>query len=417
MEKFVIVGGNRLKGTIKANGSKNASLPILAATLLSSGVCTIHQVPRLKDVLVMQELLSFLGAKVTFEGNTIIVDGSNVQSQEISEDLMRKMRASNLVLGPLVGRFGNVKISHPGGCNIGSRPMNLHFKGLATLGAKISDKFGYISAEANQLTGTVIHLDVPSVGATENLIMAGVLAEGTTVIRNAAKEPEIVDLQNFLNAMGAKIVGAGTDVIRIEGVKELGSVTHTVIPDRIEAGTHLIAGAITHGDVTVANVIPEHLDPLIYKLREVGVQVDVGDDWVRVQSTGVLKGVNIKTMPYPGFPTDMQSQMMALMSVAEGTSVISETIFENRFKHVPEFRRMGADITLEGHTAIVKGVQRLSGACVEATDLRAGAALILAALAGEDGTVLSNIDHIDRGYERIEKKYNTLGARIIRVKS
>lgn len=417
MEKFVIVGGNRLKGTIKANGSKNASLPILAATLLTGGKCTVHQVPRLKDILVMQELLSYLGAKVTFEGHTMTVDCSEVQPQEISEDLMRKMRASNLVLGPLLGRFGVVKISHPGGCNIGSRPMNLHLKGLIAMGAQISEKFGYIIAETNQLVGTTIHLDVPSVGATENLIMAGVLANGTTTIRNAAKEPEIVDFQNFLNAMGAKIVGAGTDIIRVEGVKELGSVTHTVIPDRIEAGTHMIAGAITRGDVTVSNVIPEHLDPLIYKLREAGVQVDVGDDWVRVQSTGVLKAADIKTMPYPGFPTDMQSQMMALMTVAEGTSVISETIFENRFKHVPEFRRMGADIRLEGHTAIVKGVSRLSGACVEATDLRAGAALILAALAGEDGTVLSNIEHIDRGYERIEKSYNSLGARIIRVNS
>jgi len=417
VEKFVIVGGNRLKGSIKANGSKNATLPILAATLLSGGVCTIHQVPSLRDVFVMQELLAYLGAKVTFEGNTMMVDSTHVQSQEISEDLMRKMRASNLVLGPLLGRFGNVRISHPGGCNIGSRPMNLHFRGLSALGAKISEKFGYITAETSQLTGTVIHFDVPSVGATENLMMAGVLAEGTTVIRNAAKEPEIVDLQNFLNAMGAKIVGAGTDVIRIEGVKELGSVTHTVIPDRIEAGTHMIAGAVTQGDVTVTNVIPEHLDPVIYKLREAGVEVDVGDDWVRVQGTGQLKAVDIKTMPYPGFPTDMQSQMMALLTIAEGTSVITETIFENRFKHVPEFRRMGADIYLEGHTAVVKGVKRLTGACVEATDLRAGAALILAALAGEDGTVLSNIEHIDRGYERIEKKYNALGARIIRVNS
>ncbi|AEF95174.1 UDP-N-acetylglucosamine 1-carboxyvinyltransferase [Desulfotomaculum nigrificans CO-1-SRB] len=417
MEKFVVVGGNRLKGTIRANGSKNATLPILAATLLTGGVCTVNEVPRLKDVFVMQELLTYLGAKTNFEGNTMTVDCSKVQSQEISEDLMRKMRASNLVMGPLIGRFGNVKISYPGGCNIGSRPMNLHLKGLATLGANISEKFGYISASAKQLTGTVIHLDVPSVGATENLIMAAVLAHGTTVIRNAAKEPEIVDLQNFLNAMGAKVVGAGTDIIRIEGVKELGSVIHTVIPDRIEAGTHMVAGAITNGDVVVTNVIPEHLDPLIYKLREAGVRVEVMDDSVRVQGTGVIKAVDIKTMPYPGFPTDMQAQMMALMTIAEGTSVISETIFENRFKHVPEFRRMGADIRLEGHTAIVKGVKRLSGACVEATDLRAGAALILAALAAEDGTVLDNIEHIDRGYERIEKKYNALGARIIRVNS
>lgn len=417
MGKFVIVGGNHLKGSIRVSGSKNASLPILAATLLNSGVSTIHEVPKLKDVLVMKELLTYLGAQITDDGHTVTVDTGLVQPVEISEELMRKMRASNLVLGSLLSRFGWAKMSYPGGCNIGSRPMNLHIKGLTAMGVKITEKFGFITAEAADLHGAEIHLDLPSVGATENILMAAVLAKGQTIIRNAAKEPEIVDLQNYLNAAGARVKGAGTDVIRVEGVVELGTVTHTVIPDRIEAGTHMIAAAVTGGDVTVANVIPEHLEPVIAKLREAGVEVTVGDDLVRVQSTGKIQAADLKTMAYPGFPTDMQAQMMALLTLAEGTSVISETIFENRFKHVPELRRMGADIKLEGHTAIVKGVPRLSGACIEATDLRAGAALVLAALAAEDGTVLDNIEHIDRGYERLEKKYNALGARIIRVNS
>lgn len=417
MEKFMIFGGNRLKGTIRASGSKNATLPILAACILNAGKSVIHEVPRLVDVSVMKDVLTHLGAKVYWDGNTIEVDSANAQPVEISEELMRRMRASNLVLGAMLARFGRVKISYPGGCQIGSRPMNLHLKGLQLLGATIQEKFGYISADAKKLVGADIHLDLPSVGATENLMMAAVLAEGVTIIRNVAKEPELVDLQNYLNSIGARVKGAGTDTIKIEGVriKDLKPAHYTIIPDRIEAGTYMVAAAITGGDVTVTNVIPEHLDPLLAKLRETGVRLSVGDDWVRVMGNGRIKAVDIKTMPYPGFPTDMQPQMMALLSLAEGTSVISETIFENRFKHVGELRRMGADIKIEGQTAIIKGVAKLSGACIETSDLRAGAALVLAALAAEDGTVLEKVEHIDRGYERLEVKYNSLGARIIRV--
>ncbi|MCG9968076.1 UDP-N-acetylglucosamine 1-carboxyvinyltransferase [Pelotomaculum terephthalicicum JT] len=417
MEKFMILGGNRLKGTIRAAGSKNATLPILAACILNAGKSVIHEVPRLLDVSVMKDVLTHLGAKVYCDRNTVEVDSSNVQPVEISEDLMRRMRASNLVLGALLGRFGRVKISYPGGCQIGSRPMNLHLKGLQLLGATIQEKFGYITAEADRLVGADIHLDLPSVGATENLIMAAVLAEGVTFIRNVAKEPELVDLQNFLNSIGARVKGAGTDAIKIEGVRleDLKPASYTIIPDRIEAGTFMVSAAMTGGDVTITNVIPEHLDPLLAKLREAGVNISVGDDWVRVLGNGRIKAVDIKTMPYPGFPTDMQPQMMALLSLAKGTSVITETIFENRFKHVGELRRMGADIKVEGQTAIIKGVDKLSGAYIEASDLRAGAALVMSALAAEGGTVLEKVQHIDRGYERLEVKYNALGARIIRV--
>ncbi|MEG6616432.1 UDP-N-acetylglucosamine 1-carboxyvinyltransferase [Peptococcaceae bacterium 1198_IL3148] len=417
-QKFLIVGGNRLKGTVKVNGSKNASLPILAATLLCTETARLKDIPNLQDIKNMKDVLGYLGAKVTSNGHDVVIDSGNVQSVEIAEDLMRLMRASNLVLGPLLARFRFVKISYPGGCNIGSRPMDLHLKGLKKMGAHISEKFGYITAEApNGLQGAEIHLDLPSVGATENLMMAATMANGQTIIRNAAKEPEITDLQDFLNAMGAKVTGAGTDTIRIEGVESLHATEYKVIPDRIEAGTYIVAAAITGSEIVIKNVISEHLEPVIAKLTEAGVQMTVKEDSIRVHSCERPKAVDIKTMPYPGFPTDMQPQMMALLSVAEGTSIIKETIFENRFKHVAELRRMGADITLEGNTAIIRGVPSLSGAYVEASDLRAGAALVLAAMAAEDGTVLNAIEHIDRGYERIEKKYNSLGARIIRVNS
>lgn len=415
MQRFMVVGGNRLVGTVRASGSKNATLPIMAASLLLDGQCIIRGIPRLRDVAVMRDVLVYLGAGVVWEKDTMYIDARNVSSQEVSEDLMRRMRASNLVLGPLISRFRQAKISYPGGCQIGSRPMNLHLKGLQGLGATITEKFGYISAEARNLAGTEIYLDVPSVGATENLMMASVFAKGKTVIKNAAREPEITDLQNFLNLLGARINGAGTDVIKIQGVDRLYGADHTVIPDRIEAGTHMIAGAITGGDVTVADVIPEHLEPVINKLRETGAFVEVKDSQVRVAVDRKLKAVDIKTMPYPGFPTDMQPQFMALLTMCEGTGIITETVFENRYKHVMEMRRMGADIRLEGQTAVVRGVPGLSGACVEATDLRAGAALVLAAMAAENGTVIEQVEHIDRGYERLENKYNALGARIIRV--
>ncbi|TYO95912.1 UDP-N-acetylglucosamine 1-carboxyvinyltransferase [Desulfallas thermosapovorans] len=417
MQRFMITGGNRLSGAVKVSGSKNATLPIMAASLLLDGKCTIKGVPRLKDVAVMKELLVYLGASVVWEKDVMHIDTQGIGYQDVSEELMRRMRASNLVLGPLISRYKYARISYPGGCNIGSRPMNLHLKGMQAMGVEIKEKFGYITAQAKRLKGTDIYLDLPSVGATENLMMAAVLAEGTTVIRNAAREPEIVDLQNFLNCLGARVKGAGTDIIKITGVDGLNGAEYTVIPDRIEAGTHMVAAAITQGDVLVTNVIPEHLEPVINKLREAGVYVEVNDDQVRVAADKRPQAVDIKTMPYPGFPTDMQPQFMALLTLAEGTSVISETIFENRYKHVMELRRMGADIRLEGHTAVVRGVTSLSGACVEASDLRAGAALVLAAMAGENGTVLDQVDHIDRGYERMENKYNSLGARIIRVHS
>ncbi|MCF8010628.1 MAG: UDP-N-acetylglucosamine 1-carboxyvinyltransferase [Clostridiales bacterium] len=417
MHKFMIVGGNPLKGTIKVCGSKNSTLPILAACLLVEGQCYIKEVPRLRDVEVMKEVLMHLGAVVECSKDTVKVDAQNIKVTEVSEELMRKMRASNLVLGALIGRFCRAKISYPGGCNIGSRPMNLHIKGLKAMGAQVIEKFGYIIAETPKLKGADIHLDLPSVGATENLMMAAVLARGTTIIRNAAKEPEIIDLQNFLNRVGARIKGAGTTNIKIEGVEKLYPNEHTVIPDRIEAGTHMIAGAITMGNMTISNVIPEHVEPVIAKLKEAGVNIKTGDDWINVNASHRPKPVDIKTMPYPGFPTDMQPQFMSLLTLAEGTSVVTESVFENRYKHVMELRRMGANLKVEGQTSIIKGVKQLTGAQVEVSDLRAGAALVLAALAGEDGSVLENVEHIDRGYERIESKYNALGARIFRVHS
>lgn len=417
MEKFIVIGGKRLHGKIRVSGAKNATLPILAASLLTEGCSTIYEAPKLRDVAVMKELLTYLGVKINREGSALKLDGSGVRAMEISEELMRRMRASNLVMGALLGRFGYVKASYPGGCAIGSRPMDLHLKGFIALGAKIREKHGFILAEAEELKGSEIHLDFPSVGATENLIMAAVLAKGQTVIRNAAKEPEIVDLQNYLNGLGANIRGAGTDAVKIQGVTKLGSTTHTVIPDRIEAGTHMVATAITGGDVTVTNIIPEHIESVIAKLKEAGVDIEPGEDYVRVKSSGQVRAVDLKTLPYPGFPTDMQAQMMVLMTIAEGTSVISETVFENRFKHVDELRRMGADIKIEGRAAIVKGTPKLSGTFVQAPDLRAGAALVLAGLVAEDATVIEDIWHIDRGYENLEKKYSALGARIMRVNS
>jgi len=415
VEKFIVIGGKRLKGSIRVSGAKNATLPILAASLLTEGTSTIHEVPRLLDVQVMKEVLTHLGAKIRCDGSTLVVDSSNVKSLEIAEDLMRKMRASNLVMGALIGRFGYVKVAYPGGCAIGSRPMDLHLKGFTALGAKITEKHGYVVAKTDGLQGAEIHLDYPSVGATENLVMAATQAKGQTIIRNSAKEPEIVDLQNFLNGLGAKIRGAGTDLIKIEGPTKLGSTSHTVIPDRIEAGTHMVAAAITGGDVVVENVIPEHVEAVIAKLREAGVKVEVEEDRIRVVGPPRPKAVDVKTLPYPGFPTDMQAQIMVLLTVADGTGVVSETVFENRYKHVDELRRMGADIKIEGRAAIIKGIPKLSGTFVEATDLRAGAAFVLAGLIAEDATVIENVWHIDRGYEHLERKYAALGARIMRV--
>lgn len=417
MERYVITGKQRLEGKVRTSGAKNSSLPLLAASLLVSGKSTLIDIPHLADIDNMIDVLEYLGASVKLQNEALIVDASDLRRWEVDEGLMRQMRASNLILGPVLARNGRVRISRPGGCAIGSRPMDQHIKGLQELGVKVKEKHGYIEAWADQLVGANVYLDVPSVGATENLMMAAVLAKGTTILHNAAREPEIVDLQNFLNKMGAKIRGAGMDVLRIEGVRQLNPVEHTVIPDRIEAGTHMVAAVMTQGDIEIDNVIPEHLEPVIAKLRQTGAEISIGDDTVRVRGNGKIKGVDCKTMPYPGFPTDMQPQFMALLAIAEGTSIITETIFENRFQHVDELRRMGAQITIEGRTAIIRGVKSLEGAFVEATDLRAGAALFLAALAAEEATVLEKVGHIDRGYENLGEKYGSLGAKLSRVKS
>jgi len=413
--KYVVIGGNRLSGTVRVSGGKNSVLTILPACLLSGGVCTLHDVPKLSDVSVMKEVLDCLGAKVDFTGNTMIVDASNVGNVELPDRLTRMMRASNLVMGPILARFRHVKLAYPGGCSIGSRPMDQHLRGMKILGAQITEKHGYIEAKAERLGGGEICLDFPSVGATENILIAATLADGVTTIRNAAREPEVVDLQNFLNKMGAKVKGAGTDVIRIEGVKELGSAEHTIIPDRIETGTFMVIGAITGGEVLIKNVIPEHVEAVIAKLREAGVEIAESDEEIWVRGSRKIKGVDFKTMPFPGFPTDMQAQLMVLMAVSEGTSIVTETIFENRFKHVDEFRRMGADIKVEGRVAIIKGVKNLSGAYVETSDLRAGAALVIAGLVAEGATVIDKINLIDRGYENFGQKLRGLGAQILRV--
>lgn len=417
MDRYVITGKQRLEGKVRTSGAKNSSLPLLAASLLVSGKSTLIDIPHLADIDNMIEVLLYLGAGVKRQNEALIVDAADISRWEVEEALMRQMRASNLILGPVLARNGRVRISRPGGCAIGSRPMDQHIKGLQELGVKVKEKHGYIEAWSDQLVGANIYLDVPSVGATENIMMAAVLAKGTTTLHNAAREPEIVDLQNFLNKMGAKIRGAGMDFLRIEGVNQLNPVEHTVIPDRIEAGTHMVAAVMTQGDIEIDNIIPEHLEPVIAKLRQVGAEVTIGDDAIRVKGNGKIKGVDCKTMPYPGFPTDMQPQFMALLAMAEGTSIITETIFENRFQHVDELRRMGAQITIEGRTAVIRGVKNLEGAFVEATDLRAGAALFLAALAAEEATVLEKVGHIDRGYENLGEKYRSLGAKLSRVKS
>ncbi len=417
MDKFIVIGGNKLQGSISVSGAKNSILPIMAASILSNSKSVIHNVPELNDVRVMAKVLESIGVKVNKEGKTLIIDSSNVSDYEVSEDLVRRMRASNLVMGALAAKFGRFKTSYPGGCNIGSRPIDLHLKGLKRIGLKIVESHGNIEGKSEGLVGSNVHLDFPSVGATENLIMAACLAKGTTIIRNAAREPEIVDLQNYLNSLGANIKGAGLDVIKIEGVKKLNTlqVEHTIIPDRIEAGTHMIAASITGGNVEVKNIIVEHLEPIIAKLRECGIIIENYNDRLVVKASSKIHATDLRTLPYPGFPTDMQPQMMTLLTLAEGTSIISESIFENRFKHVDELRRMGADIKVEGRAAVINGIDKLSGAFVEATDLRAGAALLLAGLYAEDATVIENIYHIDRGYDNLEKKYCSLGAKIIRV--
>ena len=419
MERLIIRGGKRLSGTVKISGAKNAVLPVIAATLLGQDRETcLDEVPNLDDVRTISEVLRTLGVKVRHEpeNGKLYVDASSIENITAPYDLVRKMRASFLIMGPLLARLGSAKISLPGGCAIGTRPIDLHLKGFEALGAKISIGHGYIEAVAHEgLKGAQIYLDFPSVGATENILMAAAMAEGQTVIENPAQEPEIVDLANYLNIMGAKIRGAGTNVIKVEGVKKLVARDYTIIPDRIEAGTYMIAAAMTQGDVYIANAISEHLKPVIAKLKEAGVKVIEDVDGIRVICNRRPQAVDIKTLPYPGFPTDMQAQFMAMLTISQGTSMVTETVFENRFMHVDELRRMGAKIKIDGRTSVVEGQEKLTGCQVKATDLRAGAAIVLAALVAEGETQVGYIHHIDRGYDNLVQKLVSLGADIRRV--
>lgn len=414
MDKIVIVGGESLRGDVRISGAKNAALPILASALLVGGWNTFHNIPDLMDIKTIRKLLNSLGVEI--EGQeTLRINAGVITSCEASYDLVRTMRASILVLGPLVARMGEARVSLPGGCAIGARPVNLHIKALRALGAEVTLKDGYVEAKATRLKGAEIYFDISTVTGTENIMMAATLAEGKTILKNAAREPEVVNLAEVLIGMGARIHGAGSDVITIEGVEQLHPAEATVIPDRIEAGTFLIAAGITGGDVRILGCNPLHLDALIAKLRDAGMRIDVAEDSLRAAGGGTLRSVDVKTLPYPGFPTDLQAQIMALMAVAKGLSVITETVFENRFMHVSEMIRMGADIVIQGKSALVRGVSKLHGAPVMATDLRASASLILAGLAAEGTTVLSRVYHIDRGYQQIEKKLSALGADIRRV--
>ncbi len=415
LAKIVVEKSGPLQGTVRISGAKNSVLPILAASLLATEKCLLEDVPDLNDVDVICEVLACLGADVKrLDRERIEVYAASIDNFEAPYELVRKMRASFLVMGPLLARMGEARISMPGGCAIGTRPIDLHLKGFKALGAEITLGHGFVEAKADKLKGTKIYLDFPSVGATENIMMAAVLAEGQTIIENAAEEPEITDLANFLNKMGAQIMGAGTDTIKINGVEKLGGAAHTVIPDRIEAGTYMVAAAITGGNLLVDNVVSDHLKPVIAKLKECDIEVFEEGSGIRVIGKNRPRAVDIKTLPYPGFPTDMQAQFMALMSIAEGTSVFIETVFENRFMHVRELERMGAHIKIEGRSAVVEGKRKLLGAPVKATDLRAGAALILAGLVSEGRTEIINTSHIDRGYVDIEDKLRSLGAKIYR---
>ncbi|ACK94177.1 MULTISPECIES: UDP-N-acetylglucosamine 1-carboxyvinyltransferase [Bacillus] len=417
MEKIIVRGGKRLNGTVRVEGAKNAVLPIIAAALLASdGKNVLSEVPVLSDVYTINEVLRHLNAEVVFENNQVTIDSSKELNIEAPFEYVRKMRASVQVMGPLLARNGRARIALPGGCAIGSRPIDQHLKGFEAMGAKVQVGNGFVEAYVEgELKGAKIYLDFPSVGATENIMSAATLAKGTTILENAAKEPEIVDLANFLNAMGAKVRGAGTGTIRIEGVDKLYGANHSIIPDRIEAGTFMVAAAITGGDILIENAVPEHLRSITAKMEEMGVKIIEENEGVRVIGPDKLKAVDIKTMPHPGFPTDMQSQMMALLLQADGTSMITETVFENRFMHVEEFRRMNADIKIEGRSVIMNGPNSLQGAEVGATDLRAAAALILAGLVSEGYTRVTELKHLDRGYVDFHKKLAALGATIERV--
>jgi UDP-N-acetylglucosamine 1-carboxyvinyltransferase len=418
LDKIIVRGGQRLSGTVQVEGAKNAVLPVLAATLLASeGKSKITNVPPLSDVYTINEVLRHLNTDVEFHNDEVVVNASRELFVEAPFEYVRKMRASVLVMGSLLGRMGKARVALPGGCAIGSRPIDQHLKGFEAMGAKVKVGNGFIEAEVDgRLKGAKVYLDFPSVGATENIMMAAALADGTTVLENVAKEPEIVDLANFINKMGGSVVGAGTGTIRIEGVERLYGVEHSIIPDRVEAGTFMVAAAITKGNVLVKGAIPEHLSSLVAKMEEMGVTIIDEGEGLRVIGPDKLKSVDIKTMPHPGFPTDMQSQMMALLLAAEGTSVLTETVFENRFMHVEEFRRMGADIKIEGRSVIMQGPTALQGAEVAATDLRAAAALSIAGLVADGYTRVTELKHLDRGYVNFHQKLAGIGADIERVK-
>ncbi len=416
MDKVLITGGKRLQGEVEISGAKNSALPIIASSILSADECILSNVPLLKDIQTIKKLLESMGTRIKREGDTLAVNAKDLKSCEAPYELVKTMRASVLVLGPLVARFGEARVSLPGGCAIGTRPINLHIAGLQKMGAEVEIKHGYVEVRAKRLKGAKIYFDISTVTGTENLMMAAAIADGVTVLGNAACEPEVVDLANFLTKRGAKIRGAGTDTIIIEGVAKLSGGSYEVMPDRIEAGTYLACGAITGGDVTVKRCIPAHLEAVLVKLRAAGLKTEVTSDSIRVIADNGITAVDVRTMPYPGFPTDMQAQIMALMTIGKGLSVITETIFENRFIHVPELRRMGANIKLQGNYAIVEGVKSLTGAPVMATDLRASASLVVAGLVAEGKTEIHRIYHLDRGYERMEEKLSQLGAEIVRVK-
>jgi len=415
-EKLIIKGNKKLHGEISISGAKNSAVGIIPAAILSDSKCVIKNLPDIDDVRYLKELLLQLGAKVNASScGELEIDSNSIKSYKVNYDIAKKMRASYYFIGALLGKFRKAEVPFPGGCDIGIRPIDQHIKGFEALGAKIKVEHGVIKARAAELVGAPIYMDVVSVGATINIILAACKAKGTTIIENAAKEPYIVDIANLLNAMGANIKGAGTDVIKIKGVEHLGGCEHSIIPDMMEAGTYMIAAAATQGDVLIKNVIPTHLESVSAKLREMGIEIEENEDSIRVRTVARPKAVNIKTIPYPGFPTDLQQPMSVLLSIAEGTGIITESIWEGRFKHVDELKRMGANIKVEGRVAIIEGIHKLSGSPVHCTDLRAGAAMVIAGLAAEGETEISNLRHIDRGYENLVDKLKSVGADITRV--
>ncbi|MDR0404703.1 MAG: UDP-N-acetylglucosamine 1-carboxyvinyltransferase [Oscillospiraceae bacterium] len=416
MEKFLITGGNKLKGTVKVGGAKNAALAVMSASVLSNEVCRIKNIPGISDVSLVAKILAEINVKVKMLNKTTIeIDPTRVVQRPVSCDIVRRVRASYYLLGALLGRFSKASVSLPGGCNFGVRPIDQHLKGFARLGANYEIDAGMINVESEKLSGNNVYFDVVSVGATINIILASVKAEGLTVLENAAKEPHVVDLANFLNSMGADIRGAGTDVIKIRGVEYLSGTSYSIIPDQIEAGTYMVAAAATGGDVMVQNVTPKHLEAIKSKLEEMGVTIEEHEESVRVTQDGPLEKCNVKTMPHPGFPTDMQPQISALLSLAQGTSIVNEGVWDNRFRYIEELKRMGANISVDGKIAVIEGVKRLTGTYTKATDLRAGAALVIAGLAASGETTIENIDHIERGYENICQKLLNLGANIKRI--